>query len=282
MSRIKRGLALTRKSWEILRANPSLLQFAIFGGIATTFAAIITIGPGLYLIEEGEIAPGAPLVVIGLYLLAGIGIYFNVGLAAAADRILRGQEATLADGLAVSRARLGQIAAWTAFSTTVGLVLNLLEDGAGAFGQILGRLLDVGWSLITFLAFPVIAIEGPGAWSTLKRSSSLFRERWGQQVTGNVAIGGIVILLGVLPGIVMMAVGIGLWTSGTFAGAALAFVGLILLLLAILIQRSMSGIFGVALYRYAVDGETLATFTAEDMENVARPRGGSEPARSSI
>ncbi len=34
---------------------------------------------------------------------------------------------------------------------------------------------------------------------TLKRSATLFKERWQGQVTGNVAIGGIVWLLGVIP-----------------------------------------------------------------------------------
>ena len=46
---------------------------------------------------------------------------------------------------------------------------------------------------------PVIAIEGTGPFETLKRSAALFKQRWGQQITGNLAIGGVVFLLGLLP-----------------------------------------------------------------------------------
>jgi Family of unknown function (DUF6159) len=66
----------------------------------------------------------------------------------------------------------------------------------------------MAWSLVTFIAVPVIAIEGTGAFATLKRSASLFRERWGQQITGNLAIGGLVSLLGVLPSAILIAIGI--------------------------------------------------------------------------
>ena len=62
----------------------------------------------------------------------------------------------------------------------------------------------MAWSLVTFLAVPVIAIEGTGPFETLKRSASIFRERWGQQITGNIAIGGAVFLLGVLPAAILI------------------------------------------------------------------------------
>jgi len=77
------------------------------------------------------------------------------------------------------------------------VVLSALESEGGIAGAILGRVLDVGWSLITFLAVPVITIEGTGPVETFKRSATLFRQRWGQQLTGNVAIGGAVFLLAV-------------------------------------------------------------------------------------
>src|SRR5680860_203108 len=122
MGRIRAGWELTKKSWGILREHRELIRFPIYGAVATIPLAIITLGPGVYLIED-----------------------------------------------------------------------------QGPAGAIIGRFLDVGWALITFLAVPVIAIEGTGPIETLKRSGSLFKGRWGQQITGNVAIGGAVLLLGVLP-----------------------------------------------------------------------------------
>jgi Family of unknown function (DUF6159) len=277
MSRIKRGWALTKKSWGLLRKNPELLRFPLYGGAATIVAAIIVVGPGLLLIENEQTVFGGALAVIGFYLLAVIGTYFSVGLAAAADMIFRGQQATVADGLAVSRTRFSQICGWAAVSTAIGLVLSALEN-QGAIGEIVGRLLAVGWSLITFLAVPVIALEGTGPWQTLKRSSSLFRSRWGAQVTGNIAIGGAVFLLGVLPSALLIVVGFMIWASASFAGALLLVIGVIGLAISMLVSSALSNIFGVALYRYALDGEAVGGFTAEELNSAVRTKRGGRNA----
>jgi Family of unknown function (DUF6159) len=277
MSRIKRGWGLTKKSWGLLREHRELVRFPLYGAAATIVCAAIVVGPGLYLIDNGEVWFGGPLAVIGFYLLALIGFYFSVGLAAAADMIFHSREATVGDGLAVARSRFSQIAGWAAISTVVGLVLSALEN-QGMVGQIAGRLLAVGWSLITFLAAPVIALEGTGPFETLKRSSSLFKSRWGQQVTGNIAIGGAVFLFGVLPSALLIGAGVLIWASASFAGALLVVVGVIGFAIAMLISSALSGIFGVALYRYALDGEAVGGFTAEEMESaVKRKRGRNAP-----
>lgn len=278
MGRIKRGWELTKKSWGVLRGHPALLRFPLYGGVLTLIMALVVVGPGLYLIEDGKPAPGAPLVIVGFLLLAIIGTYFSVGLAAAADRLFRGEGATVSDGLAVARANLGPICGWAVLSATVGLLFSLLEN-QGVVGQIIGRLLNVAWSLITFLAVPVIAIEGTGPIATLKRSGSLFRDRWGQQITGNLAIGGIVGLLGILPAVLLIVAGVMLWGSSGFAGALLIIVGVIVFAIAALISSALNGIFGVALYHYAGEGATVGPFTPAELESaVKRTDGGPQPA----
>ncbi|HKT83499.1 MAG TPA: DUF6159 family protein, partial [Solirubrobacterales bacterium] len=244
MSKIRRGWELTKKSWGVLRENPDLLRFPLYGGVATIVCALIVVGPGVFLIEEDQAVFGGVLAVIGFYLLATIGTYFSVGLAAAADMIFHGQQAGVGEGLAVARTRLPQIAGWAAVSTTIGLALSALEN-QGAIGQIAGRLLAVGWSLITFLAVPVIAIEGSGPFQTLKRSGGLFKSRWGAQVTGNIAIGGAVFLFGVLPSGLLIFAAFLIWASASFAGALLLVIGVIGLAISMLISSALSNIFGV-------------------------------------
>jgi uncharacterized protein DUF6159 len=277
MSRIRRGWALTKKSWALLREHRALLRFPLYGAAATIVCAVIVVGPGLYLIDDGEVAFGGPLAVIGFYLLAVIGFYFSVGLAAAADMIFHGREATVSDGLAVARSRFSQIAGWAAVSTVVGLILSALEN-QGAIGQIVSRLLAVGWSLITFLAAPVIALEGTGPFETLKRSASLFKSRWGQQVTGNLAIGGAVFLFGVLPSAALIGLGVLVWASASFVGALLVVLGVIGFAIAMLVSKALSGIFGVALYRYALDGEAVGGFTPEELESAVKAKRGGRNA----
>jgi hypothetical protein len=274
MQRIKRGWALTKKSWTLLNGHRELIRFPLYGAVATTLLAIVTLGPGLYLFDQDSLAGAIPLIVIGVYVLSVVGFYFSVGLAACADMIFRGQEATVADGLAVSRERFSQICGWAAISTAISLVMGVLENQGGIGGQIAARLVGMAWSLVTFLAVPVIAIEGTGPVQTLKRSAAMFRERWGQQITGNIAIGGIIFLAGLLPAAILIVAGVLLWSSASFLGALLVVIGALVLAVAMLVSRALSGIFGVALYRYALDGEVVGGFTQEELESAVKMKGG--------
>ncbi len=128
---------------------------------------------------------------------------------------------------------------------------------------------------------PVIAIEGTGPIETLKRSASLFRSRWGQQLTGNVGIGGAVLLLGILPAALLIAGGVALWSTSGFGGAVLVVIGAVIVAIALLVSRALSGIFGVALYRYAHDGEPVGGFTPAELDSAVRSRRGA-PAPGTI
>jgi hypothetical protein len=281
MSRIRRGWALTKKSWALLNGHRELIRFPLYGAVATVLLAIVFLGPGLYLLDQDSLGGAIPLLVLGVYVLSVVGFYFSVGLAAAANLLFNGQtDVTVADGLAVARSRFTQICGWAAVSTAISVLMGVLENQGGLAGNIAARLIGMAWSLITFLAVPVIAIEGTGPFETLKRSASIFKERWGQQITGNVAIGAAVGLIGVLPAIILIVAGIAVWSSASFLGALLVVIGALVLAIAMLVGRALSGIFGVALYRYAVDGQAVGGFTQEELESavrVKRSRRGSPP-----
>jgi hypothetical protein len=275
LSRIKRGWALTKKSWGLLNEHRELVRFPLYGAVATTVLAIVFLGPGLYLLDKGSLGGAIPLLVIGVYVLSVVGFYFSVGLAAAADMIFRGEaNVAVSDGLEVARERFSQICGWAAISTAISVLMGLLENQGGIFGEIAARLVGLAWSLVTFLAVPVIAIEGTGPAETLKRSASIFRQRWGQQISGNIAIGGAIFLIGVLPAAILILAGVALWSSASFLGALLVVIGALILAVAMLISRALSGIFGVALYRYAVDGQAVGGFTSEELESAVKVKKG--------
>jgi hypothetical protein len=276
MKRIKRGWALTKKSWELLNGHRELIRFPLYGAVATIALGIVLLGPGFFFLDKHSYGAAIPFIAVGIYVLAVVGTYFSVGLAAAADRIFRGQEATVADGLAVARSHFAAICGWAALSTAVGLIVGTLEQQGGVFGQIAGRLVGAAWSLVTFLAVPVIAIEGTGPIATLKRSASLFKARWGQQITGNLAIGGVVFLLGLLPAMALIFIGFLIWPTVGFAGAVLIVIGVLAICVALLVSKALGGIFGVALYRYALDGEVVGGFSQADLESAVRTKKGTE------
>lgn len=278
MQRIKRGWGLTKKSWALLNTHRELIRFPLYGALVTIPLAIAFLGPGLYLLDQKSYGGAIPVLVAGVYVLSVVGVYFAVGLAAAANKIFQGEEATVGDGLAVARSRFPEICGWAALSTAIGLLMSLLEDQGGALGQIAARLVGMAWALVTFMAVPVLAIEGTGPLTTLKRSATIFKDKWGQQITGNIAIGGAVALIGILPAALLIAAGVLLWSSSGAAAVALILIGAVILCVALLISKALSGVFGVALYRYAVEGEAVGGFTREELESAVRLKKGKRNA----
>lgn len=279
MQRIKRGWGLTKKSWELLNTHRELIRFPLYGALVTIPLAILFLGPGLYLLDQKSYGGAIPILVAGIYVLSVVATYFAVGLAAVANKIFQGDAgATVADGLAVARSRFPEICGWAALSTAIGLVMGLLEDQGGAFGQIAARLVGMAWALVTFMAVPVLAIEGTGPLTTLKRSATIFKEKWGQQITGNIAIGGAVTLIGILPAALLIAAGVVLWSSSGAAAVVLILIGAVIMCVALLISKALSGVFGVALYRYAVEGKAVGGFTQEELESAVKLKKGKRNA----
>jgi hypothetical protein len=277
MGRIREGWELTKKSWRLLRDNRQLFRFPIVGALTGLAITALLVLPGIYLIDDGQDVLGGVLAAIGIYGATFVSIYFSVGLAAAADKTFRGQPTSFGDGMAVARSHTGAIAGWAALSALVGVIVSALQRGGAIGEQIAAAVVGTAWSLVSFMAVPVIAFEGPGPWATLKRSASLFKDRWVGQVTGNVAIGGIVFLVGILPAILLIAGGGYLWANdsggaGLAGGAVLVAVGALIFVVAMLISQAMRSIFGVALYRYATTGEAPASFTEDELQSAVRTR----------
>ena len=289
MSRVRQGFELAGASWRTFRGDRALAVFPVLGGISAVALIAAFAIPGI-LLASAEGAGGAAwagaiiLFAIAAYLAAFVGIFFAVALAACADRALRGEKISVRTGIAAARERIPQIAGWAAITTTVNLILRAIEsrfDGVG--GAIVSALGGMAWALVTFLAVPVIAFEGTGPWATLKRSSGLFRQRWGQQVGGIAATSGIVAIIGVLPGIVLVMLGV--YALPAAGGIALLAVGIVLIVVASIIGSALSQILAVALYRFAADGVAVGPFTEAQLNGVVRPRrtrgrgrGAGEPA----
>jgi hypothetical protein len=53
-------------------------------------------------------------------------------------------------------------------------------------------------------------------------------------------------------------------------------IGALILCVALVISKALSGIFGVALYRYALDGEVVGGFTQADLESAVKPKKGAK------
>ena len=278
MRRFRTGWDLTKKSWRLLRSQPGLTAYPIVGGLLAVIAFVALAGPGFYLLDTDATAAGYVLIALGIYLASLAATFFGVALAAAADRAFKGEDVTLGTGVAVAGSHFGAIAGWAFVSAVVGTVISLLQSQRGLAGPLIGALGGAAWGLITFLAIPVIAIEGTGPIATIRRSAHLFKERWRGQVTGNIAIGGGVFLFGTLPAIALIVLGLALWNNdgsgdAIAVGAVIALIGAVLLVITLLIAQALRQIFGIALYRWTADGEVVAGFTESELASAVKTRG---------
>ena len=272
---MRRGWELSGKSWNVIQGDRALLVLPLLSVLTTLIAAAIIFAPAsYYAVHDHTRAPFVLAAVIGAYPFTFIATFFNVAFVAVVRRKFAGEPATLSDGLAVARSRLGAIAAWSLLSTLVGLALRALERvRGGAIAEwIAAMILGATWSLATMLVVPIITLDGVGPIKTLRRSGRLVRDKWGEGITGSVVIGAAFALL-TIP---VMIVGVIGWTSfaGSHAFGVIAIaiaVGLLLVVMAA--QNAVTQVFHLALYDYATDGTAAAgIFTEADLQSAMRPR----------
>lgn len=284
MERIRIGWDLTKKAWGVVRTNPQLLKLPIFGGLLALLALVVFGAPAAALVagdnpsQAAQIGAGA-LALTGMYLASYAVIFFNVALAASADQAFKGNEADTSYGIAIAKSRNGVIAAWALVAGLVSLFFAILRDRGGLAGQIAAGLGGAIWSLVTFLVIPVLAFEGIGPMQAIKRSTGLFKQRWGQQITGNAAIG-IITFLFMLLGVALIVGGVFAAASGgvlLVLGVGIAVGGVVVMIAAAVASGAVRGVFGVALYHYVAENQLAGPFTQADLESVVKakqPRGG--------
>jgi hypothetical protein len=200
---------------------------------------------------------------IAAYPLTFISLYCGVALAAVLAGRLEGRQVSTRDGWIAARQRLGIIAAWSLLVCTVGALLRLLEQRLPLGGKIVAALVGLSWSLATLFAVPVLAYENLGPLETLRRSSQIFRRRWGAQIGGSMGIGVLAALVCV-PLIVVILIGL---ASPGAGGVLLVALGVVGLFAAIAANVALEQIYRVFVYRSAVGLDTAAgPFAQHDLQ----------------
>ncbi len=276
MERISRSWSLVKASWAVLRQDRELLLYPIASGIVTlvALAVVLVIWLGSGGVDRADSDSIGILDLIFLYIAyfvaSTVVVFFNSALVAAANIRLEGGDPTLSEGFKVAVAHLPAILGWAAIAATVGLALQLLRERGGAIGAIVSLIGTLAWSLITFLVVPVLVIEGVGPIEAIKRSGSLLRKTWGEQIIGSFSIG-------LVMGLVMLALVVGgglitylLFSVADVIGIFAAVVLVVAVVIVGLIASALSGIFNIALYRYAVGERSDHFFPQETLAGAFR------------
>lgn len=276
MGRIKRSWYLGKLSWKVLRSDHTLAVFPVITAFAA-LAVFLAFGGLIALTgiddagNETSLAPMGWVLLVVMYLVAGIVVtFFQAALVCGANERLDGRDSSV--GGAISRAgrHFPAIAAWAILSTTVSIVLQAIEERAGFVGQIVVGLFGAAWRIVTFLAIPVVALEGIGPFASLKRSGVLLKQTWGENVFGQFGFG----LLGLVASIpALVCIGLAVLASSWAVSLPLGVVAALWLIAVSVVISAMTGIYKTALYRYAVDGKAPAGFATSDLADAFAPRG---------
>ena len=286
MERIKRGWKLSKQSWAVVKSDKSLLAFPIISVVAAIITMIIFFGGGAAMaVAIGSPWGALPLVIIGAYLLTVVGVFSSVALASCATEALEGRQTTVGQGISAARGRMKLIFAWAAVALFVGALIaviqSLLQEVAGGIvSAIFGGLAGFAWAVATFFVIPVIALDGLGPKEALKTSAHVVKERWGEGVVGSSAIGLITFFVAILPAFAMMVLGFVLAGSSAVGGGLLITIGVLVFVIAMLFQSTITAVFRVALYRYATEGDVIGGFDREALESAFVPKKSRRGARA--
>jgi Family of unknown function (DUF6159) len=283
MSRFANSWRLAQSSWAVLRSDKELIVFPIVSGIASLivfalFAVPLWISGYFDRLDNGtgNAKVTGFVVLFAMYVVLYTVInYCNAALVGAALIRLRGGDPTARDGFKIASQHMGPIVGYALIGATVGVALQALKDRAGIFGQVIAWLGQTAWNIATFLVIPVLVVEGVGPIEAVKRSTSLLKKTWGEQIVGNAGIGlvfgliavgvalvgGVVIALAAATGIVALIVLAVLIAAAVFAAV-------------IAVGAALKGIFTAALYRYAAEGQTDGYFANDLIQSAFTPKRG--------
>jgi hypothetical protein len=274
--RLSNSWELVKASARVLSADKELVVFPLISAGALVLVSAFFVVPMVLLGADGRVTDSPLGVVAALlfYVATSFVIFFcNSALVGAALIRLRGGDPTVADGFRIAFDKVGLIFGYAVVAATVGVLLRAIQERAGILGRIVTGLIGVVWNLATFLAVPVLVSEEVGPVEAVKRSASLLRETWGEQVVGNFGVGTVTGLAGFaltvtfVPLVVLAAASTSPWLLGLTIGAYVF--SLMALALA---SATLSGIYTAAVYRYAAEGEVGEGFEPAMVEGAFRPK----------
>ncbi len=161
---------------------------------------------------------------------------------------------------------LPHILVWALVTSSIGFLLNMLENKSKGLAKFLVGLLGSGWAIATFFAVPVLVSEKVGPVSAVKRSLSIMRKTWGETLIANIGLSALyfVVVFGAI--LFVMAGGFLFETAPATSFTIWAFCAIWIIVFA-LIFSTLNTILKAALYAYATHGTVFSAFDKEMMES---------------
>lgn len=284
MGRIGNAWQLTKASWGVLSKDRALIGVPVLAGIAALLAAAAIALPGLVLVgtldnapreHASEVPSWIVLAIAGIVALWIVTIGQAAIISGATER-MEGRDSTLGAAFASALGRAFRLLEWVVLATAVSVVLDAIEQRFGAVGRMISWIGGMAFRVLSFLALPVIVCENVGAIEGFKRSSTLLKRTWGEQITFSFGLG-LLAMLASLPGVIIggALIGTGAVPIQVIGGVLIVvWVGVVWA-----VQTALSAVFKTALYRHANDLPVDPAFGEEILRDAFHPRRSSTITR---
>lgn len=261
-------------SWEVLKKDKELLIFTCLSVICcllvlATFAipllssSFFSHAGASSSLDHGktEFQQGTFYAILFIFYFCNyfVIIFFNSAIVACATIRLRGGDPTLADGFRIAVSRLRLILGWTLVSAVIGMILRIIEDKSEMVGKIASALLGAAWTIASYLVVPLLVNEEMGPFSALKKSTSLLKKSWGEQLLGNLSFGVVSFLL-VFPAIFIIFFAFLYLLPNISAIIILLALAALYFFIVITVMSTLESIFSAALYSYLSSGRIPGEF----------------------
>ena len=272
---ISNTIDLMKSCVRVLKKDKELILFPILAAFfVILFVWIIFTFVGLDMSaltsndNQTEEIPIVPLLIL-VFGANFIVVFFNSALVSAALDRLRGGDPNVRSGLSHASKHIHHIFIWSIIVTIMALIFAAIRASGrnrGAVGQIMtsifASLLQAGWAMMTFFVIPIIVSENLSPFAAIKRSSGLFKQTWGNQVTANFGFG----IFQILALLASAALG---WFFGLMSANLGMIVGVLCATTSISIIYTLEGIYKAALYEFAM-GEKPLEFEQQDLRTAYR------------
>ncbi len=259
-NRVSNTFKMMKSCLDVLKKDRELILFPVFAAISVAiFVLIMSAGGYLDNLDTEQGGSLAPLILL-IFGANFLIVFFNSALVSAALERLRGGDPNVKSGLSHAIKHIHHIFFWSIIVTIVAILIAIIRGDRrenSIFREIFASIIQAGWAMMTFFVVPIIVSENIGPINAIKRSTSLFKQTWGDQVVANFGFG-IFQLFGVLLGVVVG------WFFGLFSPVLGAVLGGSLAVVSVAIIYTLEGIYKAALYEFAL-GEKPLEFQQEDL-----------------
>jgi hypothetical protein len=280
--RLERSIELLKASGAFLGQHRGLLVFPLLSLIALLLLMASFVLPmggmhALAALSDQQAVPSyhqktlAALFYLSQYFVV---FFFNAALIGAVMMHLDGETPTVGGGLRIAASKVGPIFAYALIAATVGLILHVLSERVGFVERLVLGLIGMSWTLATYLVVPVLVFRQQcGPIEAILESAELFKKTWGEGAIGEAGLGlafAVVFAVEALCGVALFSFARSIHSA--LLMAELEIIGIGVVVLTALVCATLSGIYHVALFRYANGFSAVSGFGSDVLEQSFQPR----------